>query len=33
MLSLVFKYVKIQKINEIRKYLWLNVVYDMLIYN
>lgn len=33
MLSLVFMYVKVLKINEIRKYLWLNIVYNMLIYN
>ena len=33
MLSLVFKYTKVLKINEIRKHLRLNIVYDILIYN
>lgn len=33
MLSLVLMYVKVLKINEIRKYLWLNIVYNILIYN
>ena len=33
MLSLVLMYTKVLKINEIRKYLWLNIVYNILIYN
>lgn len=33
MLSLVFMYTKVLKINEIRKHLWLNIVYNTLIYN
>ena len=32
-LSLVFNYTKVLKINEIRKYLWLNIVYNILIHN
>lgn len=33
MLSLVFMYTKALKINEIHKYLGLNIVYNILIYN
>jgi len=33
MLSLVLMYTKVLKINEKRKYLWLNIVYNILIYN
>ena len=33
MLSLVFMYTKILKINELHKHLWLNIVYNKLIYN